>query len=140
MNLLSVKNSAQPGKISLGYRLFLAFAMIIAFSLTGCTSAKFVSTGQSYDARPDDCNIEVFTTKTPDREYEELGIIEGEGSFGADSFADVLPKIKQKACRAGGDAIILLSNQKSVNVSGSDNFIDSDEKLNVTVTVIRWKE
>ena len=108
---------------------------IIAF-LAGCSSAKFVATGPSYPARADDCPIEVFSSKSPDRPYEELGIIEGEGSLGADTLEEILPKMKREACRAGGDAIILTSSQKTVDV----NEDSSDEHLNVTATVIRWTE
>jgi hypothetical protein len=122
----------------------LVLNMILAITamifLSACASAKFVATGKSYPAKADDCEIEVFTSKQPDRAYEELGIIEAEGFLGADSFEDVLPKMKIEACRAGGDAIILLTSQKSVDVSGHDDDISSDEKLNVTATVIRWTE
>ena len=34
-------------------------------------------------AKPGDCDIEIFSSKLPDRDYEELGIIEGEGFLGA---------------------------------------------------------
>lgn len=109
-------------------------------ALGGCTSARFIATGQTYEARAEDCPIEVYSSRNPDRAYEELGIIEGEGSHWKDSLADVLPKMKKRACAAGGDAIILTSNQKSVSVTGVDDFIDSDDKLNVVATVIRWTE
>ena len=120
--------------------LILTFVITAMALLSGCASAKFIATGKSYPAKPEDCSIEVFTSKLPDREYEELGILEGEGFLGADSFEDVLPKMKIEACRAGGDAIILLSSQKSVNVSGNDDNITSDDKLNVTATVVRWTD
>ncbi len=115
-------------------------ALVIASLLGGCSSARFIATGNTYPPRPEDCQIEVFSSRIPDREYVELGILEGEGSLGADTLARVLPKMKQKACEAGGDAIILGSSGKSMNVSGDDNWISSDEKLNVTATVIRWVE
>jgi len=54
--------------------------------------------------------------------------------MGADSLEDVLPKMKIEACRAGGDAIILTSSHKSVDICGES----SDEQLNATATVIRW--
>lgn len=101
-----------------------------------CSSAKFISTGPSYGARPDDCSIEVFSSKQPERTYEELGLIEGEGSFGADTLEKILPKMKREACRAGGDAIILMASQKAVKVWDDT----SDEKLYVTATVILWTE
>ena len=99
--------------------------------MPGCASAKFIQTGPYVDARPDNCQIEVFSSRVPERAYEELGIIEGEGSLGADSLEEVLPKMKVEACRAGGDAIILGDRVR---------FIDEvdDSALGVTATVVRW--
>lgn len=108
-------------------------ALLAIMLLGGCASAKFIMTGPSFAANPDDYNIEVFSTKIPEREYEELGILEGEGFFGGNSMEMILPKMKLEACRAGGDAIILTSYQKYIDDT-------SDEKLNVTATVIRWIE
>ena len=111
-------------------------AIVLLFPVFTCSSAKFVQTGSLYPAHPDDCDIEVFSSKQPDREYEELGILEGEGSMGFDSLEKVLPKMKIEACRAGGDAIILMSSQKSADIF-SDG---SDDQLNVMATVIRWTD
>jgi hypothetical protein len=108
----------------------LALATMVV--LGGCASAKFIKTGPSVAAKSDDCYIEIFSSKLPDREYEELGILEGEGFLGADSLEEVLPKMKREACRAGGDAIILKSSQKS--------FDGEDSNLNVTATVVRWTD
>ena len=127
-------------KILKKYVFCITLSLTAIILLSACASAKFVATGKSYPAKPDNCDIEVFTSKLPDREYEELGIIEGEGSLGSDSFSEVLPKMKVEACRAGGDAIILLTSQKSVDVTGGNENIMSSDKLNVTATVIRWKE
>ncbi len=111
-------------------------AMALIFTIFSCASAKFISTGSSYSPRADDCPIEVFSSKLPDQEYEELGVIEGEGSLGFDTLEKVLPKMKREACKAGGDAIILMSSQKSVDIYKDG----SDDQLNVMATVVRWKE
>ena len=111
----------------------VVYTLLAALFIGGCASATFIQTGQSYAAKADDCEIEVFSSKTPDREYEELGILEGEGFFGGDTMEMLLPKLKKEACKAGGDAIILKSYQKYVDE------ID-DANLNVTATVIRWTE
>ena len=108
------------------------WALSALMLLGGCSSAKFIKTGTSMAAKADGCDIAVFNSKPPDRKYEELGIIEGKGSFGSDTLEKVLPKMKLEACRAGGDAIILTPGQKY-----SD---DLGDKLNVTATVIRWKD
>jgi hypothetical protein len=134
---ISIVKQIRYNKYEIVMVLWVISAMIF---FIGCSSAKFIATGKSYSAKPDDCNIEVFTSKQPDRQYEELGIIEGEGFLGADSFEDVLPKMKVEACRAGGDAIILISSQKTVDVSGHDENVSSDDKLNVMATVIHWTD
>ena len=112
--------------------MLAVWALSAMVLLGGCASAKFIKTGPSLAAKPDDCNIEIFSSKLPDREYEELGILEGEGFLGADTLEKVLPKMKREACRAGGDAIILKSSQK---------FSDGDvANLNATATVVRWTD
>ncbi len=115
--------------------------LLLGFTLaSGCASARFVGTGSAYPSKPENCEIEVFSSKNPSRDYEELGIIEGEGSLSFDTLEKVLPKMKVEACKAGGDALILLSSGKSVHVSGFGDHTDSDDHLNVTATVIRWKD
>jgi hypothetical protein len=109
---------------------------LVIIAILSCASAKFISTGTTYPAKAENCPIEVFSTKQPDKAYEELGVIEGEGSLGYDTLEKILPKMKQEACKAGGDAIILTSRQKTTDI-----FDDSgDDQLNVTATVIRWIE
>ena len=122
------------GQRSLAPTMMVLCAVVF---LGACASAKFVATGSPHPARADDCDIEIFISKMPDREYEELGIIEGEGSLGADTLEKVLPKMKREACRAGGDAMILTSNQKFSSAIGDE--LD-DDKLSSTATVIRWTE
>ena len=110
--------------------------------LVGCATATFVPTGDRYTAKPEDCAIQVFSSKLPDRGYEEIGILEGKGSLGKSSLENVLPKMKNEACLVGGDAIILGSSQMNTRVVGSveNGNISSQEELNVTATVIRWIE
>lgn len=109
----------------------VVLTLIIFLFIHGCATANFIQTGPSYTSKPDDCAIEVFSSKLPEREYEELGLLEGEGFLGGDTMEKILPKLKAEACKAGGDAIILQSAQKYVND------ID-DENMHVTATVIKW--
>ena len=108
--------------------------------VAGCASAKFIPTGKAYPAKLEHCELEVFSSKTPDRPYDEIGIIEGEGSMGSDSLEDVLPEMIKEACLAGGDALILTSSQKAVTVSGDADFLSSDEELHTVATVIVWTD
>ncbi len=113
-------------KRSVEYSLILAVLV-----LAGCASANYISTGQEMQPKAEDCDIEIFTSKLPDRDYDEIGVLEGKGFLGADSLADILPKMKAEGCKAGGDAIILTSRERASNFDGED-------ALFTTATVVVW--
>jgi hypothetical protein len=111
----------------------LLSVLVLTIGLAGCgPTAKFIQTGPVLAAKPDDCPIAVFYTKLPDRDYDELGIIECEGLSGEASVEKVLPTLKQTACQAGGDAVIIKTVQKVEN--------PDDEKIYVTAAVIKWRD
>ncbi|MBU0475379.1 MAG: hypothetical protein KKF62_14620 [Bacteroidetes bacterium] len=108
--------------------LSIVFFTIFIF---GCgTSTIYIQTGKSMNAKSIDCLIEVFNSKIPERKFEELGILESKGIYSYNTFEKVLPKLKEKACENGGDAIIIKNIQKYVE--------DSDERIFVIATVIKW--
>ena len=84
--------------------------------------------------------MEVFTSRVPERAYEEIGIIEGEGILGAESLEDVLPEMIKEACLAGGDALILISSERAMNISGAEDFIGTSEELHTVATVVVWTD
>ena len=75
--------------------LKVAYSLCAIVVTGGCLSATFVPTSGAYPARASDCDIEVFSSAVPDREYEEIGIVEGEGSAWKADLEDVLPKLKE---------------------------------------------
>lgn len=112
--------------------LAACFALLIV-TLGGCVGATYVPTSHAaYPPRAKNCPIEVYTAALPDRDFVEIGIVEGEGSFWKSDTEDVLPKLKSKACRAGGDAIIWLSDDKFSQ--GEDHY----PVLRSVATVVRW--
>lgn len=113
-------------------RLVATTALIFC---TGCVSVTFIPTAATLPARAADCDIEVFSAGPPSRPYREIGILEGEGTLWQADLADVLPKLREEACLAGGDAIILISAQ--VVARGGED--DLDEELRAFATVIRWE-
>ena len=113
--------------------LKVAYSLCAIVVTGGCLSATFVPTSGAYPARASDCDIEVFSSAVPDREYEEIGIVEGEGSAWKADLEDVLPKLKEEGCRAGGDALIMQS---------TDTFSQGRDGIRtqrISATVIRWK-
>jgi len=130
--IVNPRSNKEPGMTALS-RTATGLALISIFALNGCVTANFVPTGEIYPPRSPDCRIEVFSSSLPERPYEELGIIEGEGSAWKADMEDVLPLLKEEACRAGGDAIILNPGQRYA--SGDEGM----ENLYSFSTVIRWK-
>ena len=96
-------------------------------------NASFVPTGAGYPSRGRYCEIEVFSSAVPDRGYEEIGIVEGKGSAWKSDLEDVLPKLKEEACLAGGDALIMQSSD-TYSSGGRDGF----PVQRISATVIRW--
>ncbi len=101
----------------------------------GCVSATFVPTQSTpYPPRGMYCEIEVISTRVPEgKRYQELGIVEAEGSAWKSDLEDLLPKMMQEGCLAGGDALIILS---------SDTYSEGRDGIpvqRISATVIRWE-
>ena len=80
------------------------------------------------------CEIEVISAGVPeDKMFEELGIVEAEGSWWKSDLEDLLPKMMEQGCLAGGDALILQSSD--MYSVGEDNTIPVQR---ISATVIRW--
>jgi len=111
------------------YGLYGCLAILVG----GCVSANFLPTGgQLYAPRPPSCAIEVFSSGSPDRAYEEIGMVEGKGTAWKAELRDVLPAIMEEGCRAGGDGIIIGSVE--MFEEGREN---TPAQL-IQATVIRW--
>lgn len=113
--------------------LKIACGALTLLASAGCVTATFIPTGKAYPAKAVDCEIQVFSSALPDRPYEEVGLVEGEGDWWKSDMEDVLPKLNEEACLAGGDGIILFS---------TDTFAEGEKGIRVqrlTATVIRWK-
>lgn len=104
--------------------------------LAGCVHTKYTPLDGYYPARPADCDVQVFTSGPPRRDYHEIGLVEGSGELWKADLQDILPKIREEACLAGGDAIVLLSSDRIV----VPDYDGATEELHAVATVIRWGE
>ena len=100
----------------------------------GCVSATFVPTRSApYPSKGMYCEIEVISSGVPEgKGYEELGLVEAEGSAWKSDLEDLLPKMMEEGCLAGGDALIILS---------SDTYSEGRDGIpvqRISATVIRW--
>ena len=108
-------------------------AGLLAATLHGCVHATYIPTGEAYPSRSGNCDVQVFSSAPPERPYVELGIVEGEGDWWKADLEDILPRLKEEACLAGGDAIIMGANNRYAE--GEDGI----RVQHVTATVIRWR-
>ena len=98
-------------------------------------SATFVPTQSTpYPPRGMYCEIEVISTGVPEgKRFQELGIVEAEGSAWKSDLEDLLPKMMQEGCLAGGDALIIRSS--ATYAEGRDGI----PVQRISATVIRWE-
>ena len=102
--------------------------------------ASFVPTGVRYPSRGRYYEIEVFSSAVPDREYEEIGIVEADAELLNTVLLvwveDMLPKLMEEGCLAGGDALII---QSSSTFSEGSEGTDGIRVQRISATVIRRK-
>lgn len=75
---------------------------------------NYVRTGAARPARPDGCELTVYT-KTPELRYTEIGVVEfsalGGGARGrAQNIGEAKERAAPHACKEGGNALILRSD------------------------------
>ena len=104
-------------------------------------SATFIPTqSAAYPSKDRHCNIEVFSSAVPDREYEEIGIVEADTELLNTVLLvwveDMLPKLMEEGCLAGGDALII---QSSSTFSEGSEGTDEIRVQRISASVIRWK-
>jgi GTP cyclohydrolase III len=95
--------------------LFLCICSVLFSSGPGYAKEKITFTPKEgsaqHEARPESCEIQVFTDSKPDQAYVELGIINyhderHRANSGSLKLDVAMPKIKALACKVGGDALI----------------------------------
>lgn len=94
---------------------------LAAMVFVGCAPTTFTLTPASargYLSKPTNCAIEVVTSP-PTRNYEEVATLDyynGKEPKTIDAFKDA---VHEKACQAGGDAVIAIANDKGQYTKGS---------------------
>jgi hypothetical protein len=116
--------------------LGLGFSLAMIVLAGGCVNATFIPTQSTpYPSKGMYCEIEVISSGVPEgKKYEELGIVEAEGSAWKSDLEDVLPKMMEEGCLAGGDALIMRSSD-----TYSSGGRDGVPVQRISATVIRWE-
>ena len=81
----------------------LALCTVTIAAVGGCVRATFIPTQSvAYPSADRDCEIEVFSSALPDRDYIEVGIVEGQGKAWKSGLEHIMPELKGEGCAAGG--------------------------------------
>lgn len=114
---------------------------LLGTALCSCASRakiSFVPKGPaSYEARQDQCQIQMFRDSKPDRPYVEIGTLnyhDERHRTGADGLKldVVLPEIRRRACAVGADALM--------NIHVTDEKRLEWAMFHVSATAVRFRD
>jgi hypothetical protein len=106
--------------------IFVILTVSILF--TGCMTSNFTTTGNTYDALPENYPVKVVLTGLDDEiEYEEIGALQVKQSDMND-LSKAVEFAKKKARKRGGDIIFLLSSDSNTAISSYQFGVISEEK------------
>ena len=100
----------------------IKYLISLTLFLTGCVSIHTTKL-KSYPAKTKQCKIDVFHHKKPDKQFEEIALLEPTmGAVPVDIY-----ELKESACLAGGDAIILKQYRHGVSLKHSASVLKYKE-------------
>ena len=76
------------------WRFIVKYLILLSLFVMGCVATHKL-TSKSYPAKSENCKIDIFMTKKPTKNFEEIAIIIGS-----------LNRIKKQVCLLGGDGIV----------------------------------
>ena len=109
------------------------FVIVLVFLLAGCSPAVRTTTFQKLSPKPIDAPIKIFRLKTPQCNFEEIGIVNSRQRNKLISMDEVMNSLLVEARKMGGDAIIGLNETNPIHNVSSQYGIDRDPVLSGTV-------
>ena len=94
---------------------------LAAVLLVGCAPTTYTFTAASAKgvvAKDENCKIEILTSP-PTGNYEETGVLEYYNGKEPKTVEDFKKAVHKQACKAGGDAVIAIANEKGQYTKGS---------------------
>jgi len=103
-------------------KINLLLLAIILLVMSSCATVG-VTVSKSYPAKPIDCKLEVYFSKTEiERPYVVIALLDSKtGSNLNKTVARAIENAKPKACKCGADAI-LVGQTNTVTVSGGGGY------------------
>lgn len=109
--------------------LFIVAAVFVCH-FSGCVSAKFVKTGETYPALDPAADVKVYLTSIP-KNYSEVGILVTSGS----DLSGRIEQAKKEARKVGANGIIPKNTQRETRQLGSAKYeIDDIDEDSATIT------
>jgi hypothetical protein len=112
----------QPGRRLLG-GVVMSLVLVSGCGFLFRPSASYVQTGPQRAPRAHDAAVAVFLTRPPAQKYEEIGVIEVEGS----RLARRVERAQAEARQRGGDAVVALSSWVQVDQSSSSETVETKD-------------
>lgn len=118
-----------------------AVALLVAVMATACgpsiDSARFTGAPAPQTRTAE---VQVFSAKLPECEFEELGIVTGKRRMVWTSLDEVLAALRVRAREMGGDAIVRLGAAESVQAGVYEGGANVNTAPSLTGTVIRFTD
>ncbi len=111
----------------------MAFIISVAILVSGCTAAVRSTSFHSYSPKPVDHPIKVYRLKSPQCEFEEVGIVNSRQRNKLISMEEVMGSLLAEARRMGGDAVVGLNETNPIHNVSAEHGIDRDPVLSGTV-------
>ena len=118
-------------------RTLIPAVVFLGTLLASCetTQSRYVSLGQAYPPRPQDCDVSVLRDSVPQKPFQRVSRLDvhiARTHFVHASFDSALPELKKQACLSGADAIIEIQER-------STGFLE-DRAYHVTATGIKFTD
>ena len=114
----------------------LLFAVIFVALISGCATASFTQTGQTFPEY--EGVVRVFSEPPEDASYVEVGIVSSQGGNNHNS-ADLIEALQKKAAKNGANAIILVSSEETQGFVSSEYYSGSTTAKEMTAVAIRFE-
>ena len=100
----------------------MRYLLLLPLFTIGCATTHKLSL-KSYPAKPTNCKLDIFITKKPNKEFEEIAFLKGTS----------LDFIKKRACLDGGDGLNFRENASIVLIKYTEQEKNFKQKISLYI-------
>lgn len=105
---------------------------LIVVLVTGCAPDVKSTRFQEFPSRPQGAPVQVYQSKSPECDFEEVGIVRSRQRNKFISMNEVMNSLRAESRKLGGDAIIGLTETNPISYE-NESVVDRDPVLSGTV-------